>query len=214
MGIFNCLEKTDYSKKRFYSNYYQVYKNTLLAGKIDISYYETLNAQDLLKADIKKKFDPELLSLWGVLEMRKYVEYENGIITNPYIPENQNLDSLPEDTKIPNLLYVDYIKSITLNNIKLKNIYMSIFEIMDLNEFYRPYVILFSKDSIGKFIQIGYGFDTNDNGNVELTISSFNYLIYLTPKGYIESPLSNKKVKLDVYDYIDDKDIGKLLKKT
>ena len=85
MGIFNCLEKTDYSKKRFYSNYYQVYKNTLLAGKIDISYYETLNAQDLLKADIKKKFDPELLSLWGVLEMRKYVEYENGIITNPYI---------------------------------------------------------------------------------------------------------------------------------
>ena len=214
MGIFNCLEKTDYSKKRFYSNYYQVYKNTLLAGKIDISYYETLNAQDLLKADIKKKFDPELLSLWGVLEMRKYVEYENGIITNPYIPENQNLDSLPEDTKIPNLLYVDYIKSITLNNIKLKNIYMSIFEIMDLNEFYRPYVILFSKDSIGKFIQIGYGFDTNDNGNVELTISSFNYLIYLTPKGYIESPLSNKKVKLDVYDYIDDKDIGKLLRKT
>ena len=214
MGIFNCLEKTDYSKKRFYSNYYQVYKNTLLAGKIDISYYETLNAQDLLKADIKKKFDPELLSLWGVLEMRKYVEYENGIITNPYIPENQNLDSLPEYTKLPNLLYVDYIKSITLNNIKLKNIYMSIFEIMDLNEFYRPYVILFSKDSIGKFIQIGYGFDTNDNGNVELTISSFNYLIYLTPKGYIESPLSNKKVKLDVYDYIDDKDIGKLLKKT
>ena len=214
MGIFNCLEKTDYSKKRFYSNYYQVYKNTLLAGKIDISYYETLNAQDLLKADIKKKFDPELLSLWGVLEMRKYVEYENGIITNPYIPENQNLDSLPEYTKLPNLLYVDYIKSITLNNIKLKNIYISIFEIMDLNEFYRPYVILFSKDSIGKFIQIGYGFDTNDNGNVELTISSFNYLIYLTPKGYIESPLSNKKVKLDVYDYIDDKDIGKLLKKT
>lgn len=214
MGIFNCLEKTDYSKKRFYSNYYQVYKNTLLAGKIDISYYETLNAQDLLKADIKKKFDPELLSLWGVLEMRKYVEYENGIITNPYIPENQNLDSLPEYTKLPNLLYVDYIKSITLNNIKLKNIYMSIFEIMDLNEFYRPYVILFSKDSIGKFIQIGYGFDTNDNGNVELTISSFNYLIYLTPKGYIESPLSNKKVKLDVYDYIDDKDIGKLLRKT
>ena len=214
MGIFNCLEKTDYSKKRFYSNYYQVYKNTLLAGKIDISYYETLNAQDLLKADIKKKFDPELLSLWGVLEMRKYVEYENGIITNPYIPENQNLDSLPEYTKLPNLLYVDYIKSITLNNIKLKNIYMSIFEIMDLNEFYRPYVILFSKDSIGKFVQIGYGYDTNDNGNVELTISSFNYLIYLTPKGYIESPLSNKKVKLDVYDYIADKDIGKLLRKT
>ena len=86
--------------------------------------------------------------------------------------------------------------------------------IEDLNEFYRPYVILFSKDSIGKFVQIGYGYDTNDNGNVELTISSFNYLIYLTPKGYIESPLSNKKVKLDVYDYIDDKDIGKLFKKT
>lgn len=213
MGIFSCLEKTNHSKKRFYSNYYQVYKSTHLAGNIDISYYETLNAQDLLNADIKKKFDPELLSLWGVLEMRKYVEYENGIVTNPYIPDDQNLTNLPEDTKIPNLLYVDYIKSLSLNGIELKNIYIGIFEIMDLNEFYRPYVILFSKDSIGKFVQIGYGYDTNDNGNVELTISSFNYLIYLTTKGFIESPLSNKKVKLDVYDYIDDKDIGKLLKK-
>lgn len=213
MGIFSCLEKTDYSKKRFYSNYYQVYKNVQLSGNVDISYYETLNAQDLLKADIKKKFDPELLSLWGVLEMRKFVEYENGMVTNPYISEEQNLNNLPEDTRIPNLLYVDYIKSISLNDIKLKDIYIAIFEIMDLDDFYRPYVILFSKDSLGKFVQIGYGYDSNNNGLVELMVSTFNYSIYLNSKGILESPLANRKVKLDVYDYIDDKDIGKLLKK-
>ena len=145
--------------------------------------------------------------------MRKFVEYENGMVTNPYIYEEQNLNNLPEDTRIPNLLYVDYIKSISLNDIKLKDIYIAIFEIMDLDDFYRPYVILFSKDSLGKFVQIGYGYDSNNNGLVELMVSTFNYSIYLNSKGILESPLSNRKVKLDVYDYIDDKDIGKLLKK-
>ena len=40
----------------------------------------------------------------------------------------------------------------------------------------------------------------------------FNYPIFLTTKGFIEAPLSSKREKLDVYDYITEKDIKKLYK--
>ena len=59
-------------------------------------------------------------------------------------------------------------------------------------------------------LKYGYGYDSNDNGNVELFIDSFNYPVFLTPKGHILLPLTNKKVKLDVYDYITDVDIEKI----
>ena len=44
-------------------------------------------------------------------------------------------------------------------------------------------------------------------------ISSFNYPIYLNSKGYIILPLANKRIKLEVYDYITSEDIGKLINK-
>ena len=59
----------------------------------------------------------------------------------------------------------------------------------------------------------GYGYDSNDNENVELFISSFNYPLFLSPKGFILLPLSNKKLKLNVYDYITDSDIQKIIQK-
>ena len=61
------------------------------------------------------------------------------------------------------------------------------------------------------FLKFGYGYDSNDNGNVELFIKSFNYPIFLTPKGMIISPLTNKTLKLKIYDYIDDFDIKKIM---
>jgi len=35
--------------------------------------------------------------------------------------------------------------------------------------------------------------------------------VFLTLKGYIQLPLSGRLVKLDVYDYLTERDIGKLL---
>lgn len=43
-------------------------------------------------------------------------------------------------------------------------------------------------------------------------IPAFNYPVFLTPKGWILLPLTNKKIKLDVYDYIEDSDIQKIQK--
>ena len=61
-------------------------------------------------------------------------------------------------------------------------------------------------------LKYGYGYDSNDNGNVELFISMFNYPLFLTTKGGILFPLSGKAVKLSIYDYITDKDIQKIYK--
>lgn len=61
-------------------------------------------------------------------------------------------------------------------------------------------------------LKFGYGYDSNDNGNVELFIQSFNYPIFLTSKGFIFLPLIDKKIKLDVVDYITDTDISKITK--
>ena len=63
---------------------------------------------------------------------------------------------------------------------------------------------------ISFFVEFGYGFDTNDNGNVELFISSYNYLVFLTPKGTLHSPLSGKKTKLKVFDLLTSDEIAKL----
>ena len=59
-------------------------------------------------------------------------------------------------------------------------------------------------------LKYGYGYDSNGNGDIELFIKSFNYPVFLTPKGSILFPITHKKVKLDVYDYITDEDIMKL----
>ena len=56
----------------------------------------------------------------------------------------------------------------------------------------------------------GYGYDTNDNGNVELFLSSYNYLVYLTPKGAIHSPLSGKMTRLKVQDILTAEEVAKL----
>ena len=82
---------------------------------------------------------------------------------------------------------------------------------MDLENVYRPFVQLFTKNEFGKFIEVAYGYDSNNNGNVELFFPSFNYPVFLTSKGYIQLPLSGELVKLNIYDYITDYDIGKLL---
>lgn len=64
---------------------------------------------------------------------------------------------------------------------------------------------------IMNLLKYGYGYDSDNNNNIELFIESFNYPIYLTPKGYIKLPLNNSLTKLSVYDYVTDTDIQKIL---
>ena len=90
--------------------------------------------------------------------------------------------------------------------------FIATYEIMDMNNVFRPFVQFFTKNESGKFVEIAYGYDSNNNRNVELFIPSFNYPVFLTSKGFIGLPLSGKYVKLSIYDYITQKDIEKLLK--
>ena len=154
--------------------------------------------------------------------MKSYIDYDLGNTVNLYyincnhptpVKKLENYDYMPDDARKMNLLDIKYIRKFVIEGLEFQNIYLATFEIMDSEEYYRPYVLFFTQNENNEWIQIGYGYDSNDNGNVEIFMSVFNYPIYLTTKGFIEAPLSNKKEKLDVYDYITEKDIKKLFKK-
>ena len=153
--------------------------------------------------------------------MKSYIDYDLGNTVNLYyincnhptpVKKLENYDYMPDDARKMNLLDIKYIRKFVIEGLEFQNIYLATFEIMDPEEYYRPYVLFFTKNENNEWIQIGYGYDSNDNGNVEIFIEVFNYPIFLTTKGSIEAPLSNKKEKLDVYDYITEKDIKKLFK--
>ena len=151
--------------------------------------------------------------------MKSYIDYDLGNTINLYftdsakrIPVNQlsNYNFMPEDSRKMNLLDIKYIKRLSLENMKFIDLYLATYEILDMDNNFRPYVLLFVKDEKNNFIEIGYGYDSNNNGNIELFINAFNYPVFLTTKGYVLLPLTNKKIKLDVYDYIEDSDISKI----
>lgn len=153
--------------------------------------------------------------------MKSYIDYDLGNTVNLYfvdgfehIPVNQlnDYNYMHEDSRKLSLLDIKYIKCLSLEDVKLENLYLATYEILDRNNDFRPYISLFIKDEKENFIEIGYGYDSNNNGNIELSIQSFNYPIFLTPKGVILLPLTNKKIKLDIYDYIKDTDIQKIEK--
>ena len=62
-------------------------------------------------------------------------------------------------------------------------------------------------------MKYGYGYDSNDNDVIEIFFNYFNYPVFLNSKGIISLPLTDKKIKLNVYDYITDSDIKKLQNK-
>ncbi len=128
------------------------------------------------------------------------------------VNELEDYNYMPENARKANLLDIKYVKHLKLEKMKFKDLYFASYEIFDKTNTFRPYVLLFTKDVNGKLVEIGYGYDTNNNGNVELFIKSFNYPVFLTEKGLILLPLTNEKEKIDVYDYITDKDIEKLEK--
>lgn len=219
MGKFDSLLKTHIAKRKYQYNYTKLYKKGRFATSVDYNYFESTYIQELLDNNKKKKYNKDLISLWGQLDMKSYIDYDLGNTINLYfvdgfkcIPVNQlnDYNFMHEDSRRANLLDIKHIKRLSLENVKFENLYLATFEILDTNNDFRPYVLLFVKDEKNNFIEIGYGYDSNNNGNVELSIKSFNYPVFLTPKGYILLPLTNKRIKLDVYDYIKDTDIQKI----
>lgn len=222
MGKFDSLQKTSFSKKTGFTNAEELYSKTFAIDKnINYEYLENLNIQDLQTHNKKKKYNKDLIDLWAKLEMKSFIDFQLGNTINPYFcgdSEPIAIKHLPDynymldGARIANLLDLKFIKSFTLEGIKFTNIYMAIFEIMDMNNHFRPYIELYTKNnSDSSFVKFAYGYDFIKNEKVELFIDSFNYPVSLSPKGFIELPLSGKIVKLDIYDYITDDDISKIL---
>lgn len=219
MGKFASISKTHTTKRTYQYDYTKLYKKGRFSTSVDYEYFENLSMLNLLDKNKKKRFNEDLISLWGMLDMRSYIDYDLGNTFNLYfidgykrIPVNQLSDYnfMPEDSRKLNLLDIKFIKRLCLENIEFRNLYLATYEILDMYNNFRPYVLLFCKNEKNDFIEIGYGYDSNDNGDVELFIDSFNYPIFLTLKGELFLPLTRKKIKLDVYDYIKDTDIQKL----
>ncbi len=222
MGKFDSLLKTKNSKRKYQYDYKKIYKKGRFATSVDYSYFENLYSLELLDVS-KKKYNQDLISLWGNLDMKSYIDYDLGNTINMYflpntkkiIPINQldDYNFMPEDTRKLNLLDIKYIKHLKLENVIFNNLYLATYEILDNNGNFRPYVLLLTKNENDDFVDIGYGYDANDNDNVELFIKSFNYPVFLNTNGVIILPLTNKKVKLNVDDYITDLDIQKMQNK-
>lgn len=222
MGKFDSLQKTKFPKRKYTYDYSKMYRKGKFATSVDYSFFENENVNLLLEANKKKKIDTNLLSLWAILDIRSYIDFDLGNTINLYfincskpvpIKNLQDYDYMYESARKLNLLDIKYMKSLKISSLIFKNVYLATYEIMDRNNEYRPYVLLFTKDENNNFTQFGYGYDSNDNGNIELFINSLNYPIFLTPKGYIKLPLTNSTIKLDIYNYITDIDFQKLVQK-
>lgn len=221
MGKFDSLLETKNSKRKYLYDYTKIYKKGRFATSVDYDYFENLYILELLENNKKKKYNEELITLWGKLDIKSYIDYDLGNTTNLYfssgfsripVKELDDYNYMHEDSRKLTLLDIKYVKKLSLEGVELENLYFATFEIFDSNHHFRPYVLLFTKDETDHFVEIGYGYDSNDNGNVELSITNFNYPVFLTPKGYVFLPLMNQKIKLNVYDYITDIDIEKIEK--
>lgn len=222
MRDFDSLLKTKTSKRQYRSNVEEIYRQTKKTNRsITLTELQTLNIEYLQKNNIRKKINSTLLTLWGMLDMKSYIDAIFGNTINPYFLNTKDLVSikaLPEYTylsdeaRLLNLLDIKYIKSFELEGISFSEVFLATYEIVDKNNYFRPYVTFLTLNQDNQFIEFGYGYDTNDNGNVELFLSSYNYLVYLTPKGAIHSPLSGKMTKLKVQDILTAEEIARLYK--
>lgn len=222
MRDFDSLLKTKTSKRNGRSNVLEIYRQAKKTNRnITLTELQTLNIEYLQKNNMRKKINSTLLTLWGMLDMKSYIDAIFGNTINPYFLNTKNLFSikdLPEYTylsdeaRLLNLLDIKYIKSFELEGVSFNEVFLVTYEIADKNNDFRPYVTLLTLNQDNQFIEFGYGYDTNDNGNVELFLSSYNYLVYLTPKGSIHSPLSGKMTKLKVQDILTAEEIAKLCK--
>ena len=225
MGKFDSLQETSFSKKTTYTRAEELFSTAHFSkdAEIDYTYFENLNVQDLHEYNRKKKLNKNIITLWAKLEMKSFIDYQLGNTINPYfsntskptaIKFSSDYNYMTDNQRYLRLLDIKYIKSLVLQGIKFSNIYMVTYEIMNKDDKFCPYVELYTQTEINNaFVKFAYGYDSNKNGKVELFIDSFNYPVLLNNKGFIELPLSGVRKKLDVYDYITDDDIAKILPK-
>ena len=222
MNDFGSLLKTKTSKKIGRSNVIEIYRQARTENKeFSLADLQLLNTNDLLKRDVKRRIDKHILALWGMLDMKSFVDALSGNTVNPYFLTTRDLKpikDLPEyiylsdEERLLNLLDIKYIKGFELEGVSFSEVFLATYEIADKNNEFRPYVTFLTLNPDNQFIKFGYGYDTNDNGNVELFLSSYNYLVYLTPKGSIHSPLSGKIAKLKIQDILTSEEISRLYK--
>ena len=222
MNDFRTLLKTKTSKRIGRSNVIELYRQAKKNNRsITLTELQTLNIEYLQANNTRKKINSTLLTLWGMLDMKSYIDAIFGNTINPYFlttKELLSIKALPEYTdlsdeaRLLNLLDIKYIKSFELEGVSFSNVFLVTYEIADKNNNFRPYVTFLTLNADNQFIEFGYGYDTNDNGNVELFLSSYNYLVYLTPKGSIHSPLSGKMTKLKIQDILTSQEVAKLYK--
>ena len=220
MNDFGSLLKTKTSKKIGRSNVIEIYRQARSENKeFSLADLQLLNTNDLLKRDIKNKIDKHILALWGMLDMKSYVDALSGNTVNPYFLTTRDLKpikDLPEyiylsdEERLLNLLDIKYIKGFELEGVSFSDVFLVTYEIADKEDYFRPFVTFLTLNQDNQFIEFGYGYDTNNNGNVELFLSSYNYLVYLTPKGAIHSPLSGKMTKLKIQDILTAEEVAKL----
>lgn len=220
MRDFDSLLKTKTSKRTSRSNVIDIYRQARTENaNFSLEDLQLLNTNDLLRRDIKRKIDKHILALWGMLDMKSFVDALTGNTINPYFLTTKDLKpvkDLPEYTylsdeaRLLNLLDIKYMKGFELEGISFNEVFLVTYEIADRNNDFRPYVTFLTLNKDNQFTEFGYGYDTNDNGNVELFLSSFNYLVYLTPKGAIHSPLSGKMTRLKIQDILTSEEVSKL----
>lgn len=222
MRDFDSLLKTKTSKGNSRSNVDEIYRKAKKANmSITLTELQTLNIQYLQENNTRKKINSTLLTLWGMLDMKSYIDAIFGNTINPYFLNTKNLlpiKELPEYTylsdeaRLLNLLDIKYIKEFELEGVSFSEVFLVTYEIADKDGYFRPYVTFLTLNQDNQFIEFGYGYDTNDNGDVELFLSAYNYLVYLTPKGTLHSPLSGKMTKLKIQDILTSEEISKLYK--
>ena len=95
--------------------------------------------------------------------MRSYIDYDLGNTINLYllnnsnpIPVNQleNYNFLHENCRKMNLLDIKYIKRFSVEKVRFKDLFLATYEILDSNNQFRPYVLLFTKEDNSDFFEI------------------------------------------------------------
>lgn len=219
MGIFDSINASKQSKLKHIFDVTKFYKKGRFATSVDSNYFENISALHLLDLNKKRKFNNDIIALWGKLAMKFHIDFDFGTTINPYfsnqlpMKEVEDYNFMHEHCMKFQILDIKYTKKIVLENIVFLNIFFVTCEIMDNNNTYRPYIEMYIKDDLDDFYKIGYGYDSNHNRNVELFIDGFNYPLFLDNKGIIHSPLKNHRYKIKVNDYLIDTDIKKIDKK-
>ena len=85
MGDFDSLQKTKMSKRAGTSNVIELYRQAKKTNRsITLTELQTLNIEYLQKNNTRKKINSTLLALWGMLDMKSYIDAIFGNTINPY----------------------------------------------------------------------------------------------------------------------------------